>query len=68
MLQTLRRKYSTTLGELAFSDLILTDETRVYLAMIYRCARATKGKRVYGKCPNNRDREKNIILMERPLH
>jgi hypothetical protein len=57
----LRREYWKTIGEVKLSDLVFIDETGVNLAMTRRYARATKGKRAYGKCPNNRG--KNVTLI-----
>jgi transposase len=57
----LRREYWTTIGEIKLSDLVFIDETGVNIAMTRHFARATKGKRAYGKCPNNRG--KNITLI-----
>ena len=59
--QNLRREYWTTIGEVKLSDLVFIDETGVNIAMTRHFARATKGKRAYGKCPNNRG--KNITLI-----
>jgi transposase len=57
----LRREYWTTIGEVKLSDLVFIDETGVNLAMTRRYARATKGKRAYGTCPQNRGT--NITLI-----
>jgi transposase len=57
----LRREYWTTIGEVKLSDLVFIDETGVNIAMTRHFARATKGKRAYGKCPNNRG--KNVTLI-----
>ncbi|WP_269763969.1 hypothetical protein [cyanobacterium endosymbiont of Epithemia turgida] len=43
----------TTLEQLKLSDLIMTDKTKVKLAMIRQCIRKIKGKRAYVKYPNN---------------
>ncbi len=57
----MRREYWTTIGEVKLSDLVFIDETGVNIAMTRHFARAVKGKRAYGKCPNNRG--KNITLI-----
>ncbi len=57
----MRREYWTTIGEVKLSDLVFIDETGVNLAMTRRYARAIKGERAYGKCPNNRG--KNVTLI-----
>ncbi len=57
----MRREYWTTIGEVKLADLVFIDETGVNLAMTRHFARATKGKRAYGKCPYNRG--KNVTLI-----
>jgi hypothetical protein len=59
--QNRRREDWTTIGEVKLSDLVFIDETGVNLAMTRHFARAKKGKRAYGKCPNNRG--KNVTLI-----
>jgi transposase len=59
--QKLRVEYWTTIGEVKLADLIFIDESGVNLAMTRRYARAKKGRRAYGECPEQRGKNVTII-------
>ena len=59
--QNLRSQYWVTIDQVQLKDLVFIDETGINLAMTRRHARAKRGKRAYGKCPDNRG--KNITMI-----
>ena len=59
--QTLRREYCTTIGEVKLTGLIFIDESEVNIAMTRRYPRAKKAQRAYGECPDQRG--KNVTMI-----
>ena len=59
--QKLRVQYWQTIGEVRLEDLIFIDETGLNLAMTRHYARAIKGHRAYGSCPEQRG--KNVTMI-----